>query len=95
MWVLRMATSGPTGTPDVPGLVSAYVAGGLEMGMHSVIPYEGKTAAPKVSLISWARLGRRPPAALAIILRGYDLISLAVIIPFPVCRMIWCMVGAA
>jgi len=36
--MFKIATSGPTGTPEVPGLVNSYVAGGLEMGMHSVMP---------------------------------------------------------
>lgn len=65
--VLIMAISGPTAMPEVPGFSSWYVDGGDEMGMHSVIPYEGRTLAPKTSRISSARLGKSPPAALAII----------------------------
>jgi hypothetical protein len=46
--VLRMAISGPTATPEVPGFSRLYVAGGELIGMHSVIPYDGRTLAWKV-----------------------------------------------
>ena len=36
--VLRIASSGPTDTPEVPAFSRRYVDGGDVIGMHSVIP---------------------------------------------------------
>jgi hypothetical protein len=59
-----IATSGPQGTPEVVGASSSKSVGGEEMGMHSLMPYEGRTEQPKRSRMALARVGGRPPAAL-------------------------------
>lgn len=63
----QMITSGPIGLPDVPlGWEPDALIGGLEIGMHSVIPYPVKiTAWLKVLRRLSARDGSNAPAALA------------------------------
>ena len=61
------------------------------------LPSELLTVASKVRIISLARLGRRPPAAFAIILslRAHDPSSPIQPSDLPACSIIWCIVGAA
>ena len=51
-----MRTCGPPTRPEVPGRSRVYSAGGDEIGMHSVMPYDGSTkhASPYVARIESA-----------------------------------------
>ena len=88
-----MATSGQIAWPLLPARSNAYPGGGHVMGMHSVIPYDVKTAAPGNTSRSWiATDGSNGPAAFATNLTF--VFGIPVVIAKALFTISMCIVGA-